>query len=417
MVGVWAVGHRLANLALRIGAVFGKLVGLAVLAKYGTSADVANFAVISASIGFFSYLVGMELYAPAARRYPESSDAGPVIFSRQLQFYLFVGLIIGFVWSVFAEEGLILTVLLTGNLMSIEVSRYLVAQQRPLAGGLVTLIRDLGWPVLLVSALFAGYVADVFRSALTFWALTAWAGALPLLGRFVLRYSIFSWQPGQLAMLATLLRQAVPFVMATFVVKGIFTLDRIWLSSRVSAEEMAAFVIIYGSLTAMLSLLDSAVFSLNYPRLIRLRMAGQESAFWQKSKLFSLEVITVLGFFLTIGYAGIGPLIHWLGKDSLMEFDHYYLMFAVPTAIYNLSMVSHYILYARGKDNIHMRSTVWMGGAFLFVLYFAPFVGFDFAAPELLATALTLSFSVMFVLKMLALAKERGWVKRANEIL
>jgi O-antigen/teichoic acid export membrane protein len=143
---------------------------------------------------------------------------------------------------------------------------------------------------------------------------------------------------------------ALPFLIASLSIRGIFTFDRYWVENISGFEVLGAYVIFIGIATAVISFLDSAVIVFLYPKIVAAAKAGRDAEFRKgMSDLFWNVLLVTLALVVCALFASY-PLIELIGKDVYLE--NYYILKWLLLAItfYAVSMVPHIGLYAFGKD-------------------------------------------------------------------
>src|SRR5690606_32976023 len=72
---------------------------------------------------------------------------------------------------------------------------------------------------------------------------------------------------------------ALPLMLASLAVRGIFTIDRFWVEAIGGASTLGAYVLFVGVATAVLSFVDAGIVDFAYPRVIRSARSGANTNF------------------------------------------------------------------------------------------------------------------------------------------
>lgn len=146
------------------------------------------------------------------------------------------------------------------------------------------------------------------------------------------------------------LKIAIPFLVATLALRGLFTLDRFWFEALAGLEVLGAYVLFMGLSNALMSFLDAGVFAFSYPSLISAHNQQDTTAFRQGMRKLLIQTVAVSGAFALIALLLIGPLLAWLDKPLYLEQQGLFPWVLLTTLLYVLGMVPHYALYAQGHD-------------------------------------------------------------------
>ena len=132
--------------------------------------------------------------------------------------------------------------------------------------------------------------------------------------------------------------------------KALLTADRYIVAYLVDNEFLGVYVLYIGIAMAVTSFMDSAVFSFLYTRLVRAyRQNSRED--YQKIMKELLWSVAGFGILLVVGVIVLAPIVlRWLDKRLYLEYTFILWLLLLMALIYNISMIPHYGLYARGDD-------------------------------------------------------------------
>jgi O-antigen/teichoic acid export membrane protein len=162
---------------------------------------------------------------------------------------------------------------------------------------------------------------------------------------------------------------------------------------------IAAF---YFSFTySLLTLIQSGVLTIAYPKLIRFNSEGNVSAFWQESREVGISVAAFAAV-ISIGIGAAVPMLgHFIGRHELVSEAPTLWLMLVGIFIRSIAETLYYVLFARHQDR-----PIWLGNllflipAFGFNLIFVPrlgIIGIGFGS--ILASILLLLWRAWFVWK------------------
>src|SRR5690606_38520346 len=193
------------------------------------------------------------------------------------------------------------------------------------------------------------------------------------------------------------LKVAIPLLIGSLALRGIYTIDRYWFGSLVSLEILGAYVVFTGMCNALMSFLDAGVFMYAYPELIRKFNASNLEGFKLEIRKLWLQTLGLSLVFVVISAICLPLVLAWLDRSIYRENMQLFWLLLVAMFFYAISMVPHYGLYARGKDKEIIFSHI------IALIVFFPSVWFISLASSYLAVplGLILTFVVLFLLKKL----------------
>lgn len=349
---------RLLNVALRGMTMGSKFLLIFFLARFLEPAEVGLYGLVTVTIGYALYLLGFDFYAFTTREIlkRERSEWGGLLkdqgaFSIVLYAVFLPLLCLVFVtgllpWSV-AGWFFVLLVL---EHMTQELGRLLIAVSEQLLASLVLFLRSGIWAVAVTALMFVDHESRSLDAVLGAWTLGSLAALL--LGVYRLsRLQIGGWQKAvDWQWIAKGLKIAIPLLIATLAIRGVFTLDRYWFEALTNLEILAAYVLFMGLSNALMSFLDAGVFAFSYPGLISAHSKQDSTAFRHGLRRLLMQTLVLCAGFAVIALLLIGPLLQLLDKPLYLEQQDLFPWILLATLLYAIGMVPHYALYAQGHD-------------------------------------------------------------------
>ncbi|MFH4280200.1 hypothetical protein WAJ29_19090, partial [Acinetobacter baumannii] len=126
-------------------------------------------------------------------------------------------------------------------------------------------------------------------------------------------------------------------------VRAIFTGDRYILEYFYDANILAAYVFFASLAAATMSFMDAAVFSFDYPELVR-SMNTRNNKHRELIKKLYKKVASLLILINLSAYVFIDLLLRLIGKDIFNSYLNYFYLLMLVQVLYAFSMIPHYIL-------------------------------------------------------------------------
>ncbi|MGE6659755.1 lipopolysaccharide biosynthesis protein [Pseudomonas sp. NPDC077408] len=391
---------RLINVALRGMTLVSKFLLIFFLARLLEPAELGLYGLLTATISYALYLLGFDFYAFTTRELlkRERSEWGGLLKDQ--------GALSGIMYAVFLPllcllflQGLLpwrligwFFALLILEHLTQEVGRLLIAISEQLLASLVLFLRSGVWAVAVTVLMFFEADARSLHYVLAAWSLGALT-ALLLGIHTITRLKMGNWEkPVDWQWIGRGLKIAVPLLVATLAIRGVFTLDRYWFEALAGIEVLGAYVLFMGISNALMSFLDAGVFAFSYPGLIAAHNRRDATAFRQGLRKLLLQTLLLSAAFAVIALLLIGPLLQWLDRPLYIERQGLFPWVLLATVLYAIGMVPHYALYAQGYDRPIMQSHI---ASFLF---FIPATWLFSLCSPLLAIPLSLSAAFALVL-------------------
>ena len=343
--------------ALTIASRFALLFGLARLLA---PADVGLYGLIAGTVSFGMLVVGGEFYTYSQR---ELLSLPRERWSFVLQHQAVATLLL---YAVLLPAQLILfwldllpgdwflwyMVLLVLEHLAQELNRLLVTAGRPVTASAVLFVRTGLWIWVLLPLMWAAPASRGLSPVFTAWALGA-AAAITVALAVVIR-DIPGWRawPVDWAWIRVGFRVGLLFLAATICNKAISTADRYLVQEFAGGDMLGAYVLYAGIAASITSLLDSAVFSFLYPRVVSTYQQGQAAEHRRTLRELALSAVSVSGV-LAVLAAVLAPFaLRWIGREVYLAQLPALWLLLVASVIQAVGMVPHYALYARRADRM-----------------------------------------------------------------
>jgi O-antigen/teichoic acid export membrane protein len=401
-----STSKRLVNLSLRAATLVSKFALIFVLAKFLEPTEVGLYGLLSATVFYVLMALGFDFYTFASRELIVTDRRNWAGMLRDQ------GVFYGITYSALLPLCLLLFwlgllpwqlavwffPLLALEHLAQELNRLLVAISEPLWASIVLFVRSGAWAIIAALWMWFDPVQRSLDFVLAAWAIGVFVSCL--LGASRLRgFDRASLQRAiDWAWIRKGIRVALPFVLATLSLRALYTVDRYWIEALGGLEQLAAYVLFVGIANAIMSFLDAAVFTFAYPALIASAGKADRPTFDRQMRRLGQHTLAVALGLSIAAVVCAGPLIDWLDRPSYTQ--HFSLLYwtVLAAALFGISMIPHYGLYARREDRTivfsHLASLpIFLLGALVLI----PLIGVA-AVPA----AMCLAFLFLLLAKLLA---------------
>lgn len=412
---------RVINLFLRVLTLLSKFLIVVFLARFLSPESVGLYGLFVVTISYTLYLLGFDFYTFSSRDILKHDQTiWGRLFKSQLVFFCLTYLIVlplslllffnGYLPFEYVFYFLLLLVL---EHINQEFSRLLIVLSEQLYASIALFFRSGLWCLLVMTWMWLSPESRELHTVFVFWIGGGVLAALIGVWRcYSLRVS--GWRDSvDWSWIKRGLSVAIPLLISTLALRGIFTLDRYLFESLVSLEILGAYTLFMGLGNALMSFLDAGVFMYAYPKLIRLHKEQNYIEFSKEMK--QLAVLTV-GFCVVfaIGSSIVLPIIlQWLGNAVYVHNQNLFWSLLLVMTLYAVSMVPHYGLYARDKDKPLIYTHIIGFTVFIFSVYLISKYNEFWAVPF----SLNIAFLIIFIMKMWAywrISRLRGKSAKIN---
>lgn len=349
---------RLINIALRGTTLASKFLLIFFLAKFLEPKELGLYGLLTVTIGYALYLLGFDFYTFTTREILKRKrhewgglikDQGALSLALYTVFLPLLSLV--FItdllpWSV---AGWFFLLLVLEHLTQ-ELSRLLIAISEQLLASIMLFFRSGIWAIIVTALMFIDTDTRELNYVLGGWAFGSFSALA--LGIYRLKQlKISGWhKKTDWLWIGRGLKIAIPLLIATLALRGLFTIDRYWFADLASLDTLGAYVLFMGISSALLSFLDAGVFAFIYPGLISAHHDKDAEAFRRKLKALLWQTLILSIAFSIVALLIINPLLVWLNKPLYLEHEYLFPWTLLVTLLYSLGMIPHYALYAQGLD-------------------------------------------------------------------
>lgn len=350
--------HRFLNIGLRCLTLGAKFLLIFFLAKFLEPNELGLYGLLVAAVGYALYLLGLDFYSYTTRELlkHEKGQWGALLKNQaaltMILYCIFLPLLVlifingSMPWQM---AGWFFALLILEHLNQ-EAMRLLIAASEPFWANIVLFLRQGSWALIIVAAMFFEDSMRNLKFVLAAWILGGGLALFLAMWRIV-RMRTGGWrQRVDWHWIAQGIKVALPLLVATLAVRGIFTFDRYWLESTAGLEVLGAYVLFLGLANAMGAFLEAGVFAFIYPELIKAYQQADTAAFRIGMRRLWQQTVALIAVFSLVAIGGIGILLNWLDRPLYHEYVGLFPWVLLAIALYQLSMIAHYGLYAQRHD-------------------------------------------------------------------
>lgn len=361
---------RFINIALRGITLASKFLLIFFLAKFLEPKELGLYGLLTVTISYAIYVLGFDFYTYTTREIlkQKRSEWGGLIKDQGALSFILYCIFLPLLSMIFLK-GLLpwsvagwFFVLLVLEHLTQEISRLLVTISEQLLASLMLFMRSGIWAVIVTALMF--FRADTRDLNIVLGAWTLGSLLALVLGVYRLKQmnisgwrKKFDWQ-----WIGKGLKIAIPLLIATLALRGLFTVDRYWFADLANLETLGAYVLFMGISSALVSFLDAGVFAFIYPGLISAYHNKDSEEFRLKLRGLLLQTLIFAGAFTILALLIVDPLLNWLDKPLYLEHKDLFPWTLLITLLYSIGMIPHYALYAQGLDRpiIHSHITSFL---------------------------------------------------------
>lgn len=365
----------LANITLRGSTLISKFLLLFILAKYAEPSELGVYGLITVSVSYLLYLLGLDFYTYSTREIiTNDHNAHSEIIKNQTYFHLIVyAIVLPFVSLLFAfnifDASLIIPFyfLLILEHIAQELNRILIAIGKVITASVVLFFRSGLWCYIaglliyfdvyednLIVTLIAWIVGAAVATGIGFWELRnlPWKSAHTL---------TIDWQ-----WIKSGLSVAALFFFGTLCLRGIYTADRYIVNYLSGITAVGVYTFYMGACNAYSTFIDASVVSFRYVKMVESYRKGDIKQFLQNRKSMLNAILAVSAFVFAVAIFLIEPVVGIVGREEYLENIPYFFVMLGATFFITVSLVSHYSLYAFGEDKV--LSAINFSGIVIFLI-------------------------------------------------
>jgi O-antigen/teichoic acid export membrane protein len=352
------LNRKTANLCLRALTLAMRFLLVVILAKFLSVAEVGFYGLFAAAIFYGVLFFGLDMYVFTTR---EIAKTGKETAGGQLKDQ---AIIVVFAYLALAPLTLALlprlglpssliywfVPILIFEHLNQEIFRLLTVLQEQLTASLLLFIRQGSWVLILIALFWSQAEARSLEAVLMLWL---GASVLAALGGIwkLSRLGLGGWTARvDWGWIRRGLKIAGLFLIATLALRAIQTFDRFFLEGLMGIEVVGAYVLFVSLAAAMTAFIDAAVFAFKYPRLLTLVDAPSQQEFQSEVRQMAMQAALGIAVFIALSVLCLPVLLNWIDKAAYRDFTELFYWALAASAVFTLSMVPHYVLYAKGRD-------------------------------------------------------------------
>ncbi|BBU28694.1 hypothetical protein BTHE68_24280 [Burkholderia sp. THE68] len=396
---------RVANVSLRGLTLASKFVLLLALAKFTTLVEVGQYGVLSATIGYALFILGLDFYTYSTREMLNVDQMlWPALLRNQAVFYvvcyatMLPVFYLALKWSDAFSDRLVVwfLVLVILEHLAQELSRLLVAMSRPVSATVLGFLRGGIWVFACIAVMILVPALRCIETVLVAWACGSFCAVAFGLANIsgLLTQNAFR-KPLDWRWIWRGVKICTPLLIATLSIRGLSVFDR-YMQGFVAGKEALGVYTFYASVAnAIQAFLDAAVFSFQYPRVVMAAQSKDKAVFDAAVRqLTRATVFTVISLSL-VALIGIEPVLRLLHRPIYAEHLGMFFWILAGVVLFSLSMIPHYVLYATRRDRAILAAN--LSSVVVFVV--AAFALASHLQTLAIPIALTVAFGTMYASK------------------
>ena len=391
--------NKIINIGLRGSTLLSKFFLIFFLARVLEPQDVGLYGLVVVTVVYGLYLVGFDFYTFSTRDLLKKDKGiwGQLLKSQISFFFIMYGIVIPISllvflldflpWSIFIWFVLILIF----EHLSQELNRLLVVMSKQLAASMVLFFRSGAWCVFVIGLMWYFPSTRSLETVLKFWVFGNIL-AICLGAYYCINIGVGGWgKPINWQWVRQGLKTAVPLLLGTLALRGIYTVDKYWFEILTSRETLGAYVFFIGMCSALQSFLDAGVFVYSYPDLINKYNQDDRDGFRKEMKKLSIVTIFVCVVFVVFCFFVMPFVLDWLDRNIYKENIKIFWWLLTSMVIFVLGMIPHYGLYAKNMDSPIIKSHIYG------LIVFFPVVWFIAIYDNYLAIPVSLCFVFLLI--------------------
>ncbi|MCT9167226.1 hypothetical protein B9X71_14020 [Acinetobacter baumannii] len=361
----------LINLSIKALTLLGKFILIFYIAKYLPPQEVGIYGLLVVIVSYSLYAVGFDFYTFSTREllHKEKEKWGSFLKAQGylilFTYLLFLPLIL-ILCSYFINTKwlLFLFFLIILEHLNQELMRLLIVDKKLVWANNLLFIRSGLWCYVIIIAMYFSLIEKNLSNILYFWLISDLFSLF--IGWFILKKGIYFQNNDKLQIewIKKGLRICIPLLGSTLILRGITTLDRIWLEKLEGLEVIAAYSLFFGLANSILSFLDTGVFSFIYPKMIQEN--NNKNNFVKLVKKMFLQTIFLTSFISIFLIMSLPYLLNWIGKNIYYKYENIFYIILLSNIFYCIGMIPHYILYSKHQDKQIVITHIW--GLCVFIL-------------------------------------------------
>lgn len=370
---------KILSLSMRVSALLAKLGLLFYLAKALGSEDFVLFGIITVTVVYLQYLLGLDLYNYANRQIALNRCQFNLFrtVGKQFSFYFCIYLFLLFmsliVWVVQKNTNIVLPpwlfififILITEHFFN-EIYRLFNFMLEPIFAAFLYFIKSVVLFLLVFINDYSFGNEVSIELVLYFWLIVNLMVALLSTFKFNLFYITFKLRKFDFDWLKLAIKFSFPLVLSALCSKAVFTFDRTLASWYLDINSAAAYILIMSIFFALNSVVDAVFFVFKVPILI----SSFNNNFTEKFLAFKHSAL-ILIIFGTLSFVPGFYLSEFIFSEKIDQSSQSaFFMVAIVFLLFNLSQVYHFALYSYGaaKSILHTQFYALLISITVFIL-------------------------------------------------
>ncbi|MBM7518711.1 lipopolysaccharide biosynthesis protein [Nocardioides nitrophenolicus] len=402
-------------MGLRLGALAARSSQTIVLARFLSVEDVGRYGLIVVTVGYLIYPLGFDFYTYSTRellrgereRWPtflRSHAAFAAVLYALALALIVVPLITGqLAWSGVAW----LLLLVPSEHLGMEIERVLIATGRQLQASVTIFVRQGLMPLTAVPLVALSPDLRTLSTVLSCWLGCNLVGAA--LGAGFVRRELRGAGRARVdwPWIRRGMRIAAPLLAGTLCLRALATLDRHLLKVWAGLDVVAAYSVFMAIAAGMSSIVYAGVHQFAYPRLVRHAARRDPRGLRREARRMLAQTLVVV-----LATCGAVAVLMPFALGFIGHATYARQIWMLPwvlgaTAIFNLSLVPHYVLYALDGDRVILASAA-LGLAVFVGLATALDRGLGVEGARAVCIALASSYVLLAAAKSVAAARRSG---------
>jgi len=380
-----------------------KFVLIFALARMLTPSDVGLYGLITATVSFSILLIGADYYTYSQRELlARPLEQWSFVIQHQIKallilYAVFIPIhsllfVVGFIDWKYAVWFFLLLIL---EHVAQETYRLLVAMHKQLTASWIFFIRFGSWVFLLLPLMYFNAQYQNLETLFSVWMVGSLLSII--VGSVAIKRILPNWDrvKTDYAWLKKGFKVGGLFLLSTLCFKALLTFDRYSVEALGSIEMLGVYVFYIGIVMSAFSLLEPAVFSFLYPRMLQAYQAKHMVKYQNLLKELAVSTVGV-SFILALIIWYVTPLIIlWVDKPIYSSFLSDFIYIIIAGFIFAIGHIPHYALYAMKKDKWIVSSHITAIGIFFTALTLLHYK----SGIKVVALALLFSFAWVAIVK------------------
>ena len=349
------------NMTLRGLTLASKFFLMVYLAKVLTPEHLGVYALLTVTISYTLFLLGLDFYTYAQREMfslPRSAWRG--IIRSQFMFYAVVYVfILPLLLLIFIVDLLPwkmigwFYLLVVFEHFSQELYRLLIACEKITEANVTLFLRGGAWIFVVVLIMMRKPDLQSLSSILFAWsigvAISVWFSIQTLHEKFRLIHekSTTDWQ-----WIRRGLKVSGKFLLGTLALRGLFTFDRYFLDLYAGKSSVGVYSFYMSIAGAVMAFADAGIISKLYPKIVVAYRSGNFKEYRNQLKNLTIGIVSLYLIISSCIFVAIKPILHYIGRDIYLEHISILWVLLGAMGVFTLGLVPHYALYSRCADRV-----------------------------------------------------------------